>query len=196
MKKRLFNVLTPLTLLTIALVTTLLFMIDELATQSTRNQNVSEFERPNINEHSPFTSSERLEAIAFKLLQKENPPLQDIQILTEISIKKNPRRFTNYNRLIYIDIAEHGTLTVDGLEALEESLFRSPYGDIASMKWRLEFANAYWEELPDPLQHASLAQITALAESWGQHINWLIQFGTTSRSEIFERIGRATTGSD
>ncbi|MAP95536.1 MAG: hypothetical protein CMK07_11345 [Ponticaulis sp.] len=169
------------------------YLIDEFQTQHLRRAGIAEIVFP---ETPPeLASADRLDALATRALQTAPWQLDFAKSATQLSIAKNPRRISNWNRVVYIDVAENGQPTDAGINAIEESFFRSPFGEIEDMQWRLEFTNAYWASMPDDIKAQSLAQVTAIADDWRAR-RWLREFGKTSQPEITVRIERALAAID
>jgi hypothetical protein len=159
-----------------------------METQRLRRSPISELGLSDDMAVPDFASSDRLDALATRALDSEEPLYNLSLEATKKSIGLNPRRISNWNRIAYLDAVEHGTLTSDGFDAFRTSFDLAPYGEVSDMKWRLEFANAYWEKLPDDLKKQSLFQITALNSNYGEERIWLEQFAKRSAVPISKKV--------
>ncbi|RPG17778.1 hypothetical protein [Ponticaulis sp.] len=167
-------------------------LTDEVNTQHMRRADIADIEFSEmLPEHA---SADFLDALATRALESPDNLLDLSERATLLSIEKEPRRTSNWNRLAYIDVARHGELTDTGLNALRQSFYLSPYGEVEDMQWRLQFTNAYWSQLPDDLQTQSLDQITALAASSRREHRWLGTFAESANAEISDRINQSLEG--
>lgn len=164
-------------------------LTDEVKTQHMRRADIADVEFP---ETLPeYASADFLDALATRALESPDNLLDLSERATMLSIEKEPRRTSNWNRLAYLDAYQNGHLTDAGINALRQSVYLSPYGDFDDMRWRLEFTSAYWEQLPEDIQTQSLAQITALAVN-GRERRWLSNFSATAHPDIASRIAMQT----
>ncbi|MAI91865.1 hypothetical protein [Ponticaulis sp.] len=174
-------------LLTLLFCVSVFFFIDKITTLSIRRAappTESEAVKP-----IPFlASADHLDALAAQYLDRTPPHLDLALDATHQSIAINPRIISNWNRLAYIDVARDGLISQDGIDALNQSFFLSPYGDPDVMQWRLEVINAYWYHLPQDIREAGLRQITALYNYSERTKGWLRRFRRDARPHITERI--------
>ncbi len=108
-------------------------------------------------------------ALALRPADLERAEAASVQLLL-----KNKNDITTWNRLAFIDFAEDGQLGRDGIAALQQSYNRSPYGDLALMTWRVDFATAVWTSLPDELQQKTLGQIPVIGR-FGVSWEWRVR---------------------
>ena len=165
--------------------------MDDFRTQTLRRANIETLELP---VHAPvLASADYLDVLATRALETTPPLIELAEEATRLSIDKDRRRTSNWNRIAYLDVLKNGRITHVGINALRESFYRSPYGDTQDMRWRLQFANAYWHQLPRDLKTQSLAQITVLQQHW-QDQRWLGHFSRTAVAEISDRIAQSRQG--
>lgn len=174
-------------LLTASIALGIWLLNDELRTQHLRRAALEDITFPETAPND--ASADRLDALATRALETTPMQFDLAKHASDLSISKDPRRTSNWNRLAFIDIATDGTLSEAGLKALEESFYRSPYGEDYDMKWRLEFTNAYWTQIPDDMKIQSLSQITALSQLRNGK-RWLTEFKEKAHPEIAQRIDR------
>jgi hypothetical protein len=89
-------------------------------------------------------------------------------------LSKDPSDVSSWNRLAFIDVAENGRLTRDGLAALYQSYHVSPYGDLQVMTWRVDFASNIWSSLPMDLKQKTIGQIEVIGK-FGISWDWRIE---------------------
>lgn len=90
-------------------------------------------------------------------------------------------------RLAYAATLAAGAPTRESLAALAAAYEAAPFGTAEEMAWRVDYADAYWAGLPDPLAAATLAQIDALGrmgDDWRPRVRWC-------RSAVTEAIATA-----
>jgi len=137
-----------------------ILLIDEMETQRLKSD-------PSIGVSAAqpilgFLSAERLDVLADAHLQTKPPQYELSKDASSRSVEKNDRRISNWTRLAFLETVSAGVLNDQAAEALRRSYALSPYGEVELMKWRLNFANAYWDQLPLDLRLMSLRQIEAL----------------------------------
>lgn len=113
-------------------------------------------------------------AVADTALALQPPDLKLAEQATTQAILRNDRDVNAWNRLAYIDIRQNGQLTRDGMAALYQSYAASPYGDLALMTWRVDFATGTWAALPDDLRARTLAQIPVIGR-FGISWDWRVK---------------------
>ena len=78
-------------------------------------------------------------------------------------------------RLAYAATLAAGAPNRESLRALAAAYEAAPFGTAEEMVWRVDYADAYWAGLPDPLASATLTQIDALGrmgDDWRPRVRW------------------------
>ena len=90
-------------------------------------------------------------------------------------VRADPGAAPAQTRLAYAATLAGGAPTRESLAALAAAYEAAPYGTAAEMVWRVDYADAYWSGLPDPLAAATLSQIDALGrmgDDWRPRVRW------------------------
>lgn len=87
----------------------------------------------------------------------------------------DPASVDAQHRLAFVSAVAAGAPTRETLAALNAAYELSPFGTAAEMAWRVDFADAYWTGMPDPLAARALTQIEALGlmgDDWRPRVRW------------------------
>nr|GGI01838.1 hypothetical protein GCM10011355_33420 [Aquisalinus luteolus] len=139
------------------------------------------------------------EALAEAALARQPLEPADLDLARTASLKTlslDPDNVSAWNRLAYIDLADDGRLSRDGMAAIYKSYEVSPYGNPQVMTWRVDFATRAWSSLPDDIRRATLDQLPVIG---GIYVTWDWRVETCRENpypEIWQPICEATPGID
>lgn len=139
------------------------------------------------------------EALAEAALARQPLSPDDLALARAASLKTlslDPDNVSAWNRLAYIDLADDGRLSRDGMTAIYQSYEISPYGNPQVMTWRVDFATRSWSSLPDDIRRATLDQLPVIG---GIYVTWDWRVTTCRENpypEIWQPICDATPGID
>ncbi|GGD12966.1 hypothetical protein [Aquisalinus flavus] len=139
------------------------------------------------------------EALAQAALARQPLAPADLDLARTASLKTlslDPGNVSAWNRLAYIDLADDGRLSRDGMAAIYKSYEVSPYGNPQVMMWRVDFATRSWTSLPDDIRRATLDQLPVIG---GIYVTWDWRVETCRENpypEIWQPICAATPGID
>lgn len=115
------------------------------------------------------------DALAVRAIETDIGDLDFAERATRAALDREPRLVSSWNRLVYIDLAQNGRLTAQGREALEQSLYLSPYGQRDMMRWRLQIAALAWSDLDEGMRRQLLSQALVLSRRRTGRV-WLESF--------------------
>ena len=90
-------------------------------------------------------------------------------------VARDPGDASAQQRLAYAATLANGAPTREALAALAAAYAAAPFASADEMVWRVDFADAYWATMPDPLAERALSQIDALGrmgDDWRPRVRW------------------------
>lgn len=111
-----------------------------------------------------------------------------------------PNRHTAWQRLAHADTAAQGTPGTEALRAYLSSSRIAPYPPPADMRWRVEFAQAYWPAMPNIVQTIVIDHISVLGrmpQTWRIREAWCQNFSVAAlKAAACETLGSDDLAAD
>ena len=133
------------------------------------------------------------DAYAARAIEPDIADLEFAGRATRAAIEREPRLVAAWNRLVWLDLAEHGQLTDAGQAALAQSFYLAPYGERNMLRWRLQIAASAWDQLTELNRRGIRLQLGAQAI---RDRRWLHRFSSETsgglRTEIETVLARGS----
>lgn len=133
-------------------------------------------------ENIPKSRSATFYAAAYSLAaEDENWAVAHALAKAETNVA--PDRHTAWQRLAHADAAAQGTPGTEALRAYIMSSQIAPYPPPADMRWRVEFAQAYWPAMPNIVQSIVIDHISVLGrmpQTWRVREAWCQNFSVAA----------------
>ncbi|MBI1340915.1 hypothetical protein GC169_12010 [bacterium] len=114
---------------------------------------------------SPNASVDWLEYASERALALSPPDLEASRRMSALVLDADPSRAFTWARLAYLDWATDREMTPAAVSALDRSIQACPMCDDALVRWRLEFALANWDAVPEATRRAAFMHMAALPDT-------------------------------